>query len=144
MEMLVYYLQTDQEKKLKGSYKFDYQFNESNLQTIVYICIYRYFRNYEREDFGKAGTTPQIDVVLEPGPLPFNVSTLDQYRKLGLVVEVDNGVMKLREQYIAAQVGVPLTPEQAKILVHLGRKVDTFKINLLAIWHEGRFEEYSS
>lgn len=52
--------------------------------------------------------------------------------------------MQLREQYIAAQVGVPLTPEQAKILVHLDRKVDTFKINLLAFWHEGRFEEYTS
>lgn len=52
--------------------------------------------------------------------------------------------MQLREPYVAAEIGVPLTPEQAKILVHLDRKIDTFKINLIAMWHEGRFEEYSS
>lgn len=73
--------------------------------------------------------------------MPFNVSTLDQYRKLGLTVEVENGVMQLREPYIAAERGVPLTPEQAKILVHLDKKVDEFKLHLKCVWHGGQFEE---
>jgi hypothetical protein len=83
----------------------------------------------------------KVEVILEPGPLPFAVSTLDQYRKLGLVVEVENGVMELREQFVAAEEGAALTPEQAKILVHLDRKVDEFKLHLSAVWKDGKFEE---
>jgi mRNA turnover protein 4 len=102
---------------------------------------FRYFGNYVKHDFGKAGTISQVDVILEPGPLPFNVSTLDQYRKLGLVVEVDNGVMMLREKFVAAEAGASLTPEQAKVLVHLDRKVDEFKLHLSCVWTNGQFEE---
>jgi mRNA turnover protein 4 len=83
----------------------------------------------------------KVNVILEPGPLPFAVPTLDQYRKLGLVVEVDNGVMELREQFIAAEEGAPLTPEQAKVLVHLDQKVDEFKLHLSCVWNDGKFEE---
>jgi hypothetical protein len=81
---------------------------------------------------------------LEPGPLPFNVSTLDQFRKLGLVVEVENGVMQLRENFVAAEAGVPLNPEQAKVLVHMERKVDEFQLHMLCVWQGGQFEELSS
>jgi mRNA turnover protein 4 len=135
MEMLVCYLQIDREKKQKGDQPI-LTFTPPHPSLFI-----RYFANYVKHDFGKAGTISQVDVVLEPGPLPFNVSTLDQYRKLGLVVEVDNGVMMLREQYVAAESGSSLTPEQAKVLVHLDRKVDEFKLHLSCVWTNGRFEE---
>lgn len=66
---------------------------------------------------------------------------LDQFRKLGLVVEVDNGVMMLREPFVAASKGIPLSPEQAKVLVHQEIPVDEFKVKMLCMWSDGEFQE---
>ena len=79
--------------------------------------------------------------MIEAGPLSFPPSMLDQFRKLGLVVEIDNGVIQLREPFVAAQKGVPLTPEQAKVLVHQQIPVDEFKMKLVCLWSDGEFEE---
>ncbi len=82
------------------------------------------------------------NVVLETGPLlQFPVSMLDQLRKLGLVVEVEEGVIMLRQKYVASTVGASLTPEQAKILTHMDLKTVQFTIHLEAHWSEGNFEE---
>jgi hypothetical protein len=66
---------------------------------------------------------------------------LDQFRKLGLVVEVENGVMMLREPFTAATKGTPLSPEQAKVLVHQEIPVDEFKVKMLCMWSDGEYEE---
>ena len=76
------------------------------------------------------------------GVLPqFPITMLDQLRKLGLVVEVDDAKVVLRNPFCCAQKGVPLTPEQAKILAHLDRRCITFKVDLLYLWTDGQFEE---
>jgi len=100
-----------------------------------------YFHGYVKAEFGKAGTVPNEDIILSPGPLQFPIAMIDQLRKLGLVVEADNGVLVLRERYVAAKNGVPLTPEQAKVLAHLDKPVDEFKLQVLCAWHDGEFEE---
>jgi hypothetical protein len=58
-----------------------------------------------------------------------------------MVVEIDNGAIHLREQYVAAQKGIPMTPEQAKSLVHMDKKLIEFRIRLLCHWHDGIFED---
>ena len=67
---------------------------------------------------------------------------LDQLRKLGLVVEIDNSVVVLRSEYIAAKAGEPLSPEQAKALVHLKQPIEKFKIIVNSMWSNGEFEEF--
>ena len=101
----------------------------------------KYFKNFKRPEFGKAGTIVNRDIIIPPGPLKFSVSMLDQFRKLGLVVEVENGVMMLREPFVAARKGEPLTPEQAKVLVHQEIYVDEFRLRMLCRWSDGEFEE---
>lgn len=66
---------------------------------------------------------------------------LDQLRTWGMIVEVDDGKVILRESLKVATAGEPLTPAQAKILTKLDKKVSTFKINLLCKWEDGEFEE---
>ena len=95
-----------------------------------------------QEDYAKAGAIPDEDVVVPAGALPFSVSMLDLFRKLGLVVEVENGVMMLREPYVAAVAGSMLTPEQAKVLAHLKKPLAEFRIQIVSGWHDGEFEEF--
>lgn len=66
---------------------------------------------------------------------------LDQLRKLGMTVELDNGVISLKSMFIAAAKGEPLTPEQAKVLVHMKMPLISFKINVVGSWCNGEFEE---
>lgn len=66
---------------------------------------------------------------------------IDQLRKLGMIVEVENGVLQLREPFRAAESGEHLTPEQAKVLVHFQRKLVDFKIDVTCCWSDGSFEE---
>ena len=66
---------------------------------------------------------------------------LDQLRKLGLVVEIEDSVIHLREPFTAATAGVALTPEQAKMLAHLEKRTVSFSIKMMCYWFDGSFEE---
>lgn len=101
----------------------------------------RYFSNVAHPEFAVAGNIPDEDIVLAPGLTNFPVSMLDQLRTWGMIVEVDDGKVILRESLKVATAGEPLTPAQAKILTKLDKKVSTFKINLLCKWEDGEFEE---
>jgi mRNA turnover protein 4 len=77
--------------------------------------------------------------MLNVGELQFPPSMLDQLRKLGLTVELDNGKIMLKSAFIVAEKGTPLTPEQAKLLVHMKMPLVRFKIDLVASWHDGEY-----
>jgi len=103
--------------------------------------ILDYFQNYDHPEYAKAGAIPDETVVIPAGELVFPVSMLDELRKLGLIVEVDNGKLTLREPYTAAAVGTPLTPEQARILVKLEKPIISFTIKLLCRWEDNEYHE---
>ena len=104
--------------------------------------MYRYFKHFHSDEFALAGHIPTTTIEIPPGPLPqFPISMMDELRKLGMVVEVDNGVLQLREVVVAAQSGVPLTPEQAKILVKFEKRIVQFTIELKGHWENGQFTE---
>ncbi len=69
------------------------------------------------------------------------MSMVDELRKLGLVVEVEDTQVVLRQAITVATAGAPLTPDQAKILVKLDRRIVDFKINLISSWTNGKFAE---
>ena len=119
----------------------------------------RYFRNYSRDDYAKAGTIASETVVLQPGHMPMfspycapceHTSNpilipslaVDHLRKLGLVLEVEDGKVMLRTEFTAATEGEPLTAEQAKVLTHLKKPVGTFQLELRCHWSDGTFEEF--
>lgn len=106
------------------------------------VLVCSYFRSFSAMDFATAGTVPTESIVLPVGPLSFPVSMLDELRKLGLVVEVENGTVMLRNEFMVATEGTPLTPEQAKLLVKLDRKILEFKIRIDSCWENDNFVEY--
>ena len=89
----------------------------------------------------KAGVIPKDSIVMKPGPLKFPVDMIDQLRKLGLVVEIENGVIVLKTTFQVAKKGTALSPEQAKILVHMGKKICVFNVQVTGAWIDGNFEE---
>ena len=100
-----------------------------------------YFKKFKFVDYAKAGFVAGENVQIKAGPLDtkFPTSMMEQLRKLGMVVEIDTGVIILRESYTAAAKGQALTPEQCKVLVHFERKLSPFKISLASHWTDGKF-----
>ena len=79
---------------------------------------------------------------MKQGELEFSTSMVDHLRKLGLILEIENGKLVLCEQYTAAKKGVAITPEQATMLKHLNKPLTTFKIDVESYWKEGEVEQF--
>ena len=102
--------------------------------------VLSYFKDYKAPEFAMAGTIPTEDIIMQTGEIDFPTSMLNTFRQLGLVVEIDDSKMILREKFIAAKKNVPITPEQAKILVHLNKPLINFTIKLDCHWNNGKYE----
>ena len=107
-----------------------------------------YFANLQVEDFARAGATSPKTVLLTRGQIETHpVSMVEQFRKLGLPVEIKNGRVAFvggREEWEVCKEGRELSVEQCKILVHMGVKLATFRIGLVCRWEkdEGSVEEF--
>ncbi len=108
---------------------------------INHVFSFRFFKEFVRPDFAKAGTIPTSNITIPVGPVQFPPAMLDQLRKLGLILEIEDGVLVLKDSFIVAQAGVPLNPEQAKVLQHLNQPIEEFRIKLECVWNNGKFEE---
>lgn len=116
-----------------------------------------YFASFVHPDFAKSGTIPTEDLTLQPQPFPqFPVTMLNELRKLGMAVEIEDAVVILRwvtflkifririlqsllcdmdrEPFAVMTTGIPLTPEQARVLVKLDRPTISFRIKLVSLW----------
>ncbi|KAI5750418.1 mRNA turnover protein 4 homolog [Diaphorina citri] len=105
--------------------------------------VLMWFDVYEDEDFAKSGFISTEDVELKEGPLPeFPHSIEPQLRQLGLQTNLNKGVVTLFKDHTVCKKGDVLTPEQARILKLLKKKMAKFKV-LLYLWYnkkEGTFE----
>ncbi len=101
----------------------------------------KYFKKLKSPEYASAGDIVKEDVILEEGDLPFAGSMLDQLRTLGLVVELEEGVVNLKNRFVCATKGKALNPEQAKMLTHLGKKLGFFTLTPVCYWADGSFEE---
>ena len=107
--------------------------------------ITKFFSEYSVPDFARSGATLDKDYSVLPGPLPqFPSSMIQQFVKLGLPVELNNGVVTLRgnssEPYVLAHKGVVLTPEQAQLLKLFEIMTVEFKVGLVAVLRKGKVQ----
>jgi mRNA turnover protein 4 len=70
---------------------------------------------------------------------------VEQFRKLGLPVEVNNGRVAFvgeRKEHVLAKEGETLSAETCKALVHFGVKLSEFRVQLVCRWssQDGEFE----
>lgn len=107
-----------------------------------------YFAKFAVEDFARAGAIASRSVSLTKEQVETHpVSMVEQFRKLGLPVEVKNGRVAFiggREEWEVCKEGKELSVEECKILVHFGVKLTVFKIDLVCRWEreEGTIEEF--
>jgi mRNA turnover protein 4 len=105
-----------------------------------------YFRTLTEQDFARAGSVATRDVEVTANTLKlFPVSMMEQFRKLGMPVEIKNGHVTFREglqQYLICRDGEVLSAEKCKLLVHFDVKLTNFKVTLLCRWSNGEFEQF--
>eukprot|EP00599_Poterioochromonas_sp_BG-1_P014054 CAMPEP_0173163152 /NCGR_PEP_ID=MMETSP1105-20130129/19752_1 /TAXON_ID=2985 /ORGANISM="Ochromonas sp., Strain BG-1" /LENGTH=203 /DNA_ID=CAMNT_0014083157 /DNA_START=14 /DNA_END=626 /DNA_ORIENTATION=+ len=88
-----------------------------------------YFSGFSSPDFAKAGAIPEETIVLPPGELPFPTTMLDELRKLGMTVEIEDGKVILREELTS------------KNISEVDRPIINLTITLLCKWEDGSYEE---
>lgn len=91
-------------------------------------------------EYANAGFVPKEDITIAAGLLNdykrMTGSMSDHLRKLGMVVEIVNGELDLKNDFVVATAGVPLTPEQAKVLEHMEMPLAQFKVSLVGHWNK--------
>lgn len=104
--------------------------------------VVKYFSALAVADHAPPGFVHDETIVLPTGSLgTWPVSMMDQFRKLGVVVEVEDGVLVNRKAIKMCTKGEPITPEGAKLLALYDRKIAVFTISLLCRWSAGEFEQ---
>lgn len=97
-----------------------------------------YFENLVEQDFARAGAVaPRSVVITDEMVATHPVSMVEQFRKLGLPVEVENGrVVFVGEQteYVLCKKGETLSAEQCKALTHFGIQLSEFRVKLICRW----------
>ena len=110
--------------------------------------VEEYFDKLAVEDYARAGAVSSKEVVFTKEQVETHpVSMVEQFRKLGLPVEVHNGRVSFiggRTEYTVCKKDEELSVEQCKILVHMGLKMSVFRIDLLCRWEkeDGSVEEF--
>lgn len=109
--------------------------------------VEEYFKTLGVEDYARAGTVAERTIVLTKEQIETHpVSMVEQFRKLGMPVEVQNGRVGFvggRTEWEVCKAGKELSVEQCKILVHMGVKLAVFRIGLVCRWEkqDGAIEE---
>merc|ERR1711862_1043762 len=112
--------------------------------------IEHYFHSINEDDYARVGQYPisQNIIITNQDIKKFQTTMVDLFRKLGLPVEVNNGILKLiggREEYVLVKAGknVMLSVETCKLLHLFEIKVAKFRLTLLCRWDKnGDIEEY--
>lgn len=83
--------------------------------------VTKYFESFSVADHATAGFVPKETIVLPKGSLgTWPVSMMDQFRRLGVIVEVEDAELVNRQELNMCTAGQPITPEGAKLLVRRG------------------------
>ena len=111
--------------------------------------VEHFFSTFTGEDFARAGSTAAQKVVVNNDMLEnFPVSMVEQFRSLGLLVEVLNGKVVLvgKTEHIICKEGDELSVEACKLLVQFGMKLADFKVDLVCRWakSDGNIEEFGN
>jgi mRNA turnover protein 4 len=103
-----------------------------------------YFTNLCEPDFARAGfVAPRAVIITNEHLANFPVSMVEQFRKLGLPTQVDNGkviLMDDKSDYRICKEGETLSAEKCKLLTQFDTKISEFKVKLECRWSKGQFD----
>ena len=111
--------------------------------------VVKVVEDFSHEDFARSGTKALHNFSLQEGPLSSHLGPLPhtlevQLRKWGMPTRLNKGVVELTTDFQVCREGQVLDTNQAAILRVFGVKMATFRLKLVAAWHqEGEeFEEF--
>lgn len=111
--------------------------------------VQKYFADFAEDDFARAGATAPREVTANNEMLyNFPTSMVEQFRKMGLPIDVNNGKLELmggKEKHTICKKGAELSAEDCKLLTQFGIKLTEFRVNLVCRWNSssGSFEKYA-
>lgn len=98
------------------------------------------FAAFETPDYARAGFIPQETIVVSAGNLEqFPHTMVDQFRRLGMSVRLNRGVVVLPNDFTLCTADVPITPEQGRLLELFGHQLATFRVHLVSMWKQGEY-----
>ncbi|XP_077296271.1 ribosomal protein LP0-like [Arctopsyche grandis] len=102
-----------------------------------------WFEDFSEDDYARAGFVATQSVTLPEGPLEdFPHSIEPHLRQLGLPTSLQRGIVTLLKSHEVCKKGQPLTPEQARILKLLDKKMAVFKLTVKCYWtKDGGFQK---
>lgn len=100
------------------------------------MLFYRYFEDYSCPNFPSPGDIATETIIFKRG-LPkelqkFQSSMEEQFRNIGLKLKLDNSKWYLLEDFTVCKKDEKISPEQAKLLRILDKRVEEFKIKITA------------
>ncbi|KAL2728847.1 mRNA turnover protein 4 isoform X1 [Vespula squamosa] len=97
--------------------------------------VLQWMEQHEEQEFARSGFIPEVSLSLTPSPMPLFPHSMEPYlRQLGMPTELQRGVIMLTKDFKLCKEGQPLTPEQAKILKLLGKRLATFKLIPIGVY----------
>jgi mRNA turnover protein 4 len=107
-------------------------------------AVESYFQSLKEPDFARAGSVASREATVTNEMLShFPSSMTETFRKLGLPVDIQKGVIVLRDsmaEYRICKSSETLSAEKCKLLVHFGLQLADFQVTLIARWSNGSFE----
>lgn len=110
--------------------------------------VEEYFASFREDDYARAGAHATRQVIVDNDMLyNFPTSMAEQFRKMGLPVEVSNGKLVLvggKTNHTICEEGDELSAENCKLLTQFGIKLTQFTVKLICRWNstDGSFEEF--
>lgn len=106
--------------------------------------VLKFFREYKEDDYARSGFEATEDIEIPAGPLPpqFEFS-MEQYLRHQLLMptEIRGGKVCLVHEYTVCKKGKKLTPEQARVLKLLGKKMSAFCFDITAVAEKDEKDE---
>jgi mRNA turnover protein 4 len=96
------------------------------------------FTSATKTSFASSGELATETVELKEGPIPLFPHNMEPHlRDLGLPTKLVDAVVHLNQDHVVCRKGDKLTPNQCRILRHLGMEMSAFRLFLIASWHGG-------
>jgi hypothetical protein len=105
-----------------------------------HAAVMLFFETYGVPDFARSGFVPASTVAVPPGPLPTDAwphTQADTLAKLGARVRLNRATIVVEEPIVLCTEGVPITPEQGRLLQLFGHALAVFRLHPVGVWEKG-------
>lgn len=102
--------------------------------------VLKFFKEFKMKECPRSGFVVKEKITIEKGPLEWFPHSMEQrFAKLGLPVELKNGVIYVKDDFVVCDVGQKLKPEQSKILKAFNYELAEFTMTLVSNWSNGKY-----